>query len=273
MELQIGQVPLNCSLELFWLVVLIVNLLVSFNTEAFNKFEEGSLELAAAVMHLPRLFLVLKHEAGEPLGYLVRIILAEYLVHFLICSLQPGAIYLLLALVWLREAVKTAEANIIAVALELVQGTLVSILVRLATLPLLPLVALRETYVHLVFRVCAKSLQILTIDAHILLRVLRIGIANTHSIEIGGYGAFREAWWSLRVRLFLNRAFLGFKGQALCTLDVFVTLGLAQISLSCLVIRLSRLVTRDVDATLYDDLARAVAAGMRIPHLYVGYVV
>ena len=109
-------------------------------------------------MYLPRLPLVFLHEAGEPLGHLVGIILAENLVHFLVGGLQPGAIYLLFTLVRLREAVKTAEADVVAIALELIKGALVSVFVRLATLPLLPLVALRETDVHLIFGICAESL-------------------------------------------------------------------------------------------------------------------
>ena len=65
---------------------------------------------------------------------------------------------------------------------------------------------------------------------------------------------------------------MGFEGKALCTIDVVSTLDLAHVALACLVIRLSRLMTRDVDAALDGDLTRAVTT-VRVPHLNVGYVV
>jgi hypothetical protein len=114
-------------------------------------------------------------------------------------------------------------------------------------------------------------LKIFTVLTH-LLGVLRIGITNTHTIEIGRNRALGEARWTLSVRHLLLGT-LRFKCEALCALDTISPIDCIVETFPRLIIWSSCLMTRDIDTAFYSDFSGSVSNCLRFPILHISNVI
>lgn len=235
--LKVSQISLDCSFELLWLIYL-TSRSKAFPSLALDELEKRALKIPATILNFPDLFLVLDHEASKPLRNLIRIVLTEYLVHLLVSYLLPLFINWLL-LSRSRKAVKTTETNI-TFGMQLVECPLIPILIGLSSLPLFPLVFIRE--IHLIVHVAAKSLQILAVVTRSV-RILRLS-HNAHTVVICRNSSLIliSFLFCKCILLFDWVAFFRLKSQALhiCLLRTFMVVIVTKL------VRLFRLGTRKV---------------------------
>ena len=153
-----------------------------FVFEALHQFDECSLEVAAAVTRLFELLVVLLLEAFKPFWHLIGVILLEYLVHFVVRYLLPGAVGLLFLDIVL-VAIEAAEASR-GVTLQIVQRLPVPILERLFPQYLLLSITLAHAQLDLVVAVRAEALEVFVDATAVYAQFLRMLGLESHTADV-----------------------------------------------------------------------------------------